>query len=297
MLRTRILPTLGSKPIAWLKKSDVIRLLEQLEDDYGPVSADRALALIRRILNWWSARSDDFRSPLVRGMARTKPSEHRRARVLTDDEIRAVWAACDQLPVFGPYVRFLLATGARRNEVAMMKWSELDENGVWRLPKERSKTGVELARPLSRMALDILDGIPRTGCAFPFSYNGRTGMTGFSKPKRELDQRVAAVLAEENGRLPIPIPRWTIHDVRRTSASLMQREHVGVSREVIEACLGHAIKGVAGTYQRHSYGPEMKRAFEALSAEVMRILNPPSGDNVVQLAEKLAQRGDQGGQG
>jgi integrase len=105
------------------------------------------IAIIRKVMNWQASRTDDFVSPVVRGMARTQ--EKARDRVLTDDEIRKVWGTGNGM--FGAYVRFLLLTAARRNEVAHMTWAEI-EGSDWTLPARRNKTGVDLVRPLSRAA-------------------------------------------------------------------------------------------------------------------------------------------------
>ena len=90
-LERLVFPALGSRPIAEVRRSDLVRLLDKIEDDQGPSMAYHTLAVIRKIFNWYAARSDDFRSPIVRGMARTKRQP--RDRVLSDDELRAVWRA------------------------------------------------------------------------------------------------------------------------------------------------------------------------------------------------------------
>jgi len=76
---------------------------------------------------------------------------------------------------------------------------------------------------------------------------------------------------------------WRIHDLRRTARSLMSR--TGVNSDHAERCLGHSIRGVRGNYDRHSYLPEMTRAYDALAALIERIANPPKG-NITTLREK-----------
>lgn len=91
--------------------------------------ADRTLAYVRKVMNWHATRSDDFRSPIVRGMARTKPKERARDRMLGDDELRVIWKVADAGE--GPFHRlmqFLLLTAARRTEAAQMKRDELSGN-------------------------------------------------------------------------------------------------------------------------------------------------------------------------
>jgi Arm DNA-binding domain len=107
-----IAPVLGRVNIDDLRRSDVVKLLDGIEDTAGPAAADAALARLRRILNWHSTRTDGFNSPIVRGMNRTSMRETARSRILTDDEIRAIWKATDSQGSFDLLVRFLLLTAA-----------------------------------------------------------------------------------------------------------------------------------------------------------------------------------------
>jgi integrase len=117
-----VYPTLGARPTE-IRRSEIVRLLDRIEEGSGPSMATQTLALIRKVMNWHATRSDDFHSPIVRGMARTERSEQARERILTDDELRKVWAVNNG--IFSAYVRFLLLTAARRNEVSEMTWAEL----------------------------------------------------------------------------------------------------------------------------------------------------------------------------
>src|SRR5207247_8494063 len=109
------------------------------EDASGPVQADRTLAYIPKIMNWHASGSDEFRSPIVRGMARTSGKERARARILADNELRAIWKAADATPgPFGAFLKLLLLTGARRTEASNMIWSEISA-ADWTLPAARNK--------------------------------------------------------------------------------------------------------------------------------------------------------------
>jgi integrase len=252
-----VLPILGSRPIGDIRKSEIIRLLDNIEDNNGPGSARVTLAYLGKVMNWHAGRDDDFRSPIVRGMA--KPKLKARDRVLSDDEIRAVWAGAERVGVFGQYLQFLLLTAVRRNEAARMTWSEV-RDGIWCIPPERMKAGAEHVVPLSGAALDVLAKLPNGDGEFVFSIGG------FSRLKRTFDEAV-------------PLAPWRLHDLRRTARSLMAR--AGISDEVGERCLAHVIGGVRGTYNRHAYLDEKRQAFEALAALVERIVNPQP--NVVTL--------------
>src|SRR5262249_49507886 len=156
------------------------------------------------------------------------PKERARERTLTDDEIRAVWAAAEgDTGPFGAFVRFILLTGARRSEAADMAWSELDD-GIWTLPGSRNKTKGDLVRPLNRRATAVL---PAGVGKFVFSTDGSTPISGFSKFKATFDKACG-------------VADWTLHDLRRTARTLMSR--AAVNSDIAERCLGHVMPGVRG---------------------------------------------------
>jgi integrase len=267
MLKRLVYPRLGARPIHEIKRTDIVRMLDKIEDSSGARTADYTLAVLRRIMNWHAGRSDDFRSPIVRGMARTKPKERARERVLSDTELKAVWNAAEAAPgPFGCLVQFLLLTAARRMEAAGLRRSEL-ENGDWVLPASRNKTKVDLVRPLAAEARALIAELPIIGEAgLVFTTNGKAPLSAFSKFKRDFDKRCG-------------ITNWTLHDLRRTARSLMSR--AGVPSDHAERCLGHVIPGVRGTYDRHEYYAEKQRAYEMLAAQIGRIIDPQP--NVVPL--------------
>jgi integrase len=293
VLERLVYKAIGNRPIGDIRRSEIVALLDKIEageltDDNrdpvkgGPVMADQTLAVIRKIMNWWATRSDDFRSPIVRGMARTKPRERARERTLTDDELRAVWNTAEHSErSFGRLIQFLLLTAARRNEGARITASELS-NDNWTLPAARNKTKVDLIRPLSEEATRVLSLLPNiVGCNFVFSTDGKSPISGFSKFKRDFDKAVTATLHEHDPEAK-PLLNWTLHDLRRTARSLMSR--AGVPTDHAEMCLGHVITGVRGTYDRYEYHAEKKAAYRTLAAQIDRIVNPK--DNVISIAKQ-----------
>jgi integrase len=256
-----IYPELGSSPITAIKRSDIVRLLDGVKRKQGPQAAHAVLKLLRKIMNWHATRADDFHSPIVKGMV--KVNNEARERILTDDEIRAIWRATEN-GVEGAFVRFLLLTGARRTEAAKAEWTEIAD-GVWTLPASRNKTGVDLARPLSKAALAVL---PARSGRWLFTLTGAAAISSFNRLKSDLD-RASGVTG------------YTLHDLRRTSRSLMSR--AGVNSDHAERCLGHVIGGVRGVYDRHAYQQEMARAYEMLATLVARVVEGPSA-NVVALS-------------
>jgi integrase len=201
-------------------------------------------------------------------MRRTKTRERARTRVLDDDELRRFWKTAEADPgPFGPLLQFLLATGARVNEAAQMRWSEISGD-VWTLPSSRNKVKQDLARPLSVMALATLARAPRiAGSDYVFTVDGRTPIGGISRRKAAFDAQSGITAA------------WRTHDIRRTARTLLSRANVDA--DTAERCLGHVIGGVRATYDRHAYTAQMRRAYELLATLIQHIVNPT--DNVALL--------------
>jgi integrase len=265
ILQRLVFPVLGKRQIGEIKRSEIVRVLDQIEDENGPHMAQAVLVVLSRIFNWHASRNDDFHSPVRRGMARTSVKEHARDRVLSDDEIGAVWRTAEAFP--GPYgslLRFLLLTATRRGEAAGMTRGELSGND-WIIPSGRMKNKQEFVLPLSKAAKAIVDGTPELG-SYVFTFNGRGGVAGFTVLKRNFDTACG-------------VTGWRLHDLRRTSRSLMSR--AGVAPDIAERCLAHVISGVRGVYDRHAYHDEKARAFEALASLIERIVNPVN--NIVQM--------------
>lgn len=267
LLERSVFQVIGDMPITSIRRKTVVALLDKVEDHSGATSAHMVLAVVRRIMGWHMVRDETFASPIVRGMSRIRPLERARSRILSDDELRKVWRTAEErADPFAAMVKFLLLTAARRTEAAAMTWDEIDGTN-WLLPARRNKVGVDLCRPLSKAAQELLDARPQIeGCPYVFSY-GRTPL-GFARHK--------AVFDEASG-----TAGWVLHDLRRTARSLMSR--AGVRSDHAERCLGHVIRGVGGVYDRHQYHAEKKHAFEALASLISSIVDPPAGSNVVEL--------------
>ena len=276
-------PRIGRMSVYEVRRSHIIKMLDEIEEANGPVMADRTLAYLRKAFNWYATRDDQFSVPVVRGMARVKPKERARTRVLSDEEIRIIWPALGEAGTFGAIVKTLLLTAQRRDEVAHMSRKEIDEHGIWTIPGERYKTKKPNHVPLSKAALALIDGMPKLeDCDLVFPSQVNTPFSGFGKSKVALDRAVLKALQKraKKGAKVHPLPNWTLHDLRRTAKTLMVR--AGVRPDISERVLGHIIAGVEGTYDRHSYADEKRDALEKLAQMIERILDPqPSSVSIL----------------
>ena len=272
-------PRLGKLAIYDLRRSHIAEMLDRIEDDVGPVMADRTRAYLRKALSWYSERDDQFNftAVFVRVEPRANPKERARSRILSDEEICIIWAVLEHTGRFGALVKTLLLTGQRRDEVANMKHTEIDKDGIWVIPAERYKTKRPNHVPLSKAALALIEAQPKLdGCDLIFPSRAKTPYSGFAKSKANLDKAVLAVMKADAkaGAKVGPLPNWTLHDLRRTAKTLMVR--AGVRPDISERVLGHVIAGVEGTYDRHSYAEEKRDALEKLAAIIERNLGATS---------------------
>jgi integrase len=268
-----VYPAIGSQQIHTLKRSQIVKLLDKIEDENGARMADLVLAYLRKAFNWYAVRDEEFKSPIVKGMGRYNSEAGRGPHKFSDDEIKALWAATKPDPTnpkpFAAFVRFLLLTGARRSEAAGLTWAEID-GADWLLPASRNKVKVDLVRPLSKAAQAVIAAQPRIdGGPFVFTNDGHHQLA-FSKAKKSFDDACG-------------VKGWVLHDLRRAARTLMSA--AGVDADVAERCLGHVIGGVRGKYDLHEFYDEKKKAFEALAAQIESIVNPPKG-NVVKLRRR-----------
>ena len=155
-------PRIGAKSIYDLQRSDVQAMLAEIAKEHGPVMADRVLAYVRKAFNWQMIDDDKFNSPIVRGMARTKPKQRARKRTLSDVEIRDVWIALETANVPECYPRFLkslLFNATRRNESSRMHSTEV-EGEIWVIPGSRYKTKLDHALPLTDAFRELIGEKP-----------------------------------------------------------------------------------------------------------------------------------------
>jgi integrase len=292
---TRELAPWRGRPIESITRVDVLELLDGIVDRGAPVMANRLLKHLKHFLSWCVERGLIAASPAA-GVR--PPTETRsRDRVLGEAELRAAWAACDAVGwPFGALVRLLILTGQRRNEVAGMRWRDLDlEQRVWTLPREQTKSDRAHVVPLSDLAMGIIGALPRLG-ELVFPATGRRSpasdssapakgeparpVSGFSPAKARLDAMMIELLrreAIERGQHPdvIELKPWRFHDLRRTAASGMAR--LGVPPHVIGHALNHAPAASLGqlgaVYVRHDYVHETRTALEAWALEVEKVVN------------------------
>ena len=259
----------GARRIGDIADSDIIDALDRVSS-HAPILANRLHAVLSAFYGWAKGKRLVASNPCT-GLNRPA-KEQSRDRVLDDKQLRKVWNAAQELghPWTG-IVKLLILTGQRRNEIADLHWSEIDlEDRLIHLPPARTKNASAHDVPLSASALAIIAGLRRLPDADLIFTIKRQQVTGFSRMKERLDA--------ESG-----VTDWTLHDLRRTVASGLQR--LGARLEVTEAVLNHrsgSTAGIVGVYQRHDYAAEKRDAL-ARWADYVDALVSGTKANVVAL--------------
>ncbi|WP_027834871.1 tyrosine-type recombinase/integrase [Maritalea myrionectae] len=274
---------LYSLPIDQIHRRDVHEVLDRIVANGTATRANRALAAIKTLMNWAVDRGFLDVSPVANMRPPTK--EVPRERVLTHEEICACWyGAIEEGYPFTQFTQLLILLGQRRGEVAGMRWSELDfDRGLWTLPSSRVKNGTAHFVPLPKLALDILNSIPRfLNSDYVFTTTGTSPISGFGRLKRRLDEHVG-----------LDAPGWRFHDLRRTMATGMAE--LRVAPHIIEAILNHKsgiFSGVAAVYNRHLYLDEKLEALELWANKIEMVtssLAPNGSTNATRKLEMLAE--------
>lgn len=262
----------ADRPASGITTAEAVRMLDAIKATVGATAANRCLSYARAAFGWAEKRQAVASNPLRRLEAPSR--EKARDRVLATEEIGFIWRAAEALnePARG-FVRVLLLTLQRRDEVASLRWDELSaDSSTWTLPAERAKNGKAHLIHLSDPVRTILAGMPRVqGCPYVFAAASGKPVSAFSAMKRALD---AAIMRErtETAIEPASLPGWTMHDFRRAGVTALAG--MGFPPHVCDRLLNHvtgAISGVAAVYQRAEFLTERKAALDAWGAHVLAV--------------------------
>jgi hypothetical protein len=190
-LNRYIFPRLGHFRFVEIRRRDVTKLLDEVEDEHGTRQSDVCLAIISKVCNWYHVRGEDegYVLPVVPGMKRYRAAEHKGQRFLSDDEIRTVWKACDALGTYGALVKVLRLSGQRREKVVSMRWLDIADDGVWTVrseKREKTNVGVMTLPPLCQQIVKQQLRIAGNPFVFPAAI-GDGAFNSFSQRKAELD--------------------------------------------------------------------------------------------------------------
>ena len=253
----RNLRALHSTRIDKLDRRAIAIELARCTSASGPVQANRTRGSLVKFLNWCAGEGFIDSNP---AQFTNKNPERGRDRVLSDAELKKVWRALPDGD-FGDILKLLALTGCRANEIAQLRWSEIDlERGVIALPASRTKNHRAHFIPMSATVRAILESRQQSDDRDLVFGRGQGGFSGWSSCKNQLDDAVK-------------IPTWVIHDLRRSVATGMGE--LGVQPHIVEAVLNHVSgskAGVAGIYNKSQYEAEKTTALARWDAHLADVL-------------------------
>jgi integrase len=280
-IRREVVPVWGKRPIAEIARDDVLELIQAIKARGHIATARIVLSHIKRLYVWACHQRSTRYGPIDNPAGIVSPKrvlgpKKPRQRVLSDDELRALWRACikEGYPA-GDAVRLMLLTGGRREEIAQARWRELDQH-KWTLtiPPERFKSDAEHLMPLSSLAEELVRTLPRHAEGdFMFTTSlGAKPIGGWSDIKHALDRRMLRTLralarVRDEDPAEVRLERWVIHDLRRVVRSRLAE--LRIPDGIAEMVIGHGKRGMGRVYDQHHYEAEMREACEAW-AEMLR---------------------------
>ncbi|MER8809277.1 tyrosine-type recombinase/integrase [Mesorhizobium australicum] len=276
VLRLHVVPHLGDRPMADIRRADVHEIIDNLVAVGKIGTAREVRKQLNRIFNWAADREIISLNPLS-GLKRTDLARNTEAgRALTDLELRSIWAAAEEMRYpFGSLYQFLMLTGQRRAEWALSQRSEIDTTNRWLdLGKQRFKSRREHIVPMSDNLWALFERLPVWAGAndyFVFSSrHGRVPVAGFSQGKTALDELAQEYLRKELGKPDAVLQHYRIHDFRVTCETRLA--HLGFNQEVRDAVLGHAKPGLQKTYNKHDYLAEKRAALQTYGEHLLGIV-------------------------
>jgi integrase len=269
ILEKDALPRFGKRKAKDISRREIIAMLDEIVARGAPIQANRTLEIVRKLFNWAVACDILEANPCYRV---PKPSrENRSDRVLSEEEIRAVWQALSvEAPLTAAIFKLRLMTAQRGAEVLAMRWGQIS-SGWWTIPAEVAKNGFAHRVPLSAPILSLLDEIRPLGMGSEWIFPGRIG-----EGHRVAIHKAHNRIGRRSGLSFVP------HDLRRTAASHMTS--MGISRLVVSKVLNHVESGITAVYDRHSYDAEKRHAVDLWNERLLDIIaGKSSGSNVVEL--------------
>lgn len=284
VFRRDILPVLGKRDTKSITTPEITRLLAKINASGRPTIANDALRHLKAMFAYGEALGMVDRNPAERiKLEHAGGQEKARTRALTTSEITKLFTAMREAgSTFGREnelaVKLLLALACRKMELFGARWVEFDlEARLWRIPAARVKTSESRELALAQVVIEWLEELKVRACGSEYVFPARR----VSKKKKfghvSPDTTWSALRDLKHG-----LEAFTIHDLRRTSRSLMA--DLGVPFDVAEKILGHKLPGVASVYDRGNSIEQQRKALERVGDLIQQLDSGHVKTNVIPMA-------------
>jgi len=254
-LDNEILPSLGNKIVRDVTAVDVQTLVFRKRDNGREAAAAEIRNLIKRIFDYAIVCGATQTNPALALPTRFITKTRTRTRTLSPDEIRVYLHTLYRSNIrrqFKLALHLILLTLVRKSEMLLAQWKDVNlKSGEWQIPAENSKTRQPHIVYLSTQASVLLDELKALAGESILVMPGRSGL---AKPFAH------NAMNQAMGSLSFDIAPFTIHDLRRTGATLLHEN--GFVADVVEKALNHTIGGVRGIYNRAEYADQRRRMLQ-----------------------------------
>ena len=295
LLRKDIIPVMGRKKAKDIRRRDIALLLDEIVDRGAAITANRVLAVTRKMFNFAVGRDIIDASPCVQIPAPSK--ENRRERNLSEDEVSIFWNKLDDCKMSKEIklaLKFLLITAQRKSEVIEAEWNEFNfKDKWWTIPKTKTKNKKSHRVPLPPIGIEVLNEMKKITGEYKFVFASPIGVTKRNPNRRvgmspilgaSVDHALRDNLIDDpdTGRINIfKLDHFTPHDLRRTATSIMSKS--GVPRLTLKKILNHSDGEVTAVYDQYEYDKEKKKALEKWGRKLQSIISSESPRKIVDI--------------
>ncbi len=286
VLRRDIIPALGKKDVSAVTTAEITRLLAKINASGRPTISNDALRYLKAMFAYGEVLGMVERNPADRiKIAHAGGKEKARDRALSQAEITKLFKAIrDEGLGFGRdneiAVKLLLVLACRKMELFAARWTEFDlANKLWRIPASQTKAGEARELPLPPEVINWLTELQVRACGKEYVFPARRTSKRFKHVSPDTTWHALRSLKHD-------LEPFTVHDLRRTSRSLMA--DLGVPFDVAEKILGHKLPGVAAIYDRGGSMEQQRVALEKLAGLIVQLEASEKIGNVVQMRGRPA---------
>lgn len=295
LLRKDIIPVMGRKKAKDIRRRDIALLLDEIVDRGAAITANRVLAVTRKMFNFAVGRDIIDASPCVQIPAPSK--ENRRERNLSEDEVSIFWNKLDDCKMSKEIklaLKLLLITAQRKSEVIEAEWNEFNfKDKWWTIPKTKTKNKKSHRVPLPPIGVEVLNEMKKITGEYKFVFASPIGMTKRNPNRRvgmspilgaSVDHALRDNLIDDpdSGRKNIfHLDHFTPHDLRRTATSMMSKS--GIPRLTLKKILNHSDGEVTAVYDQYEYDKEKKKALEKWGRKLQSIISGESPRKIVDI--------------
>jgi integrase len=258
------------RPVATIRADEIDKLLTSIRDDNGtPYMANKVHGLLFTFFKWCAkAHVEKIKTSPMVGLDKPFLKEQPRQRVFTDQELKLIWSAADELGgTEGRFLKLLLLTGKRKGALSAMKWEEVDDQWYWTPPASEHRNKRLHPIPLPALAQRVLGARQPRGYVFP----GTVDNTHYSDDDNSLHRKV---------KRRVDLADFFPHALRHTAETKMAV--LGIPPHIRDLLFDHrSARGAGAGYDHYSYGKEMRQAME-LWADHVEALIQPKGARVLR---------------